>query len=68
MWQTCPVCKGVGKVPYPGISSTAGISVLCTVCRGMKIISELTGKPPGEISTQKPTQDDSNIPSPESQV
>jgi len=43
MWQQCPNCKGSGTVLYPLSHST---SAVCTVCRGHKIISELTGLPP----------------------
>ena len=47
MWQSCPVCKGEGRV-----RSKLHVNmpeVQCTVCKGKKIISELTGYPPAEI-------------------
>jgi DnaJ-class molecular chaperone len=47
MWQSCPVCKGEGRVRsklHVNMPDTQ-----CTVCKGKKIISELTGHPPAEI-------------------
>lgn len=44
MWQKCPICNGTGVVPSHGITSSS--STLCTVCKGAKIISEVTGLPP----------------------
>ncbi len=41
MWQKCPVCDGTGNSP--------NFNVVCSVCNGMKIISELTGRPPGLV-------------------
>jgi DnaJ-class molecular chaperone len=44
-WQKCPSCYGTGAsqqiIPYS--NSTTPV---CTVCRGKKIISRVTGKPP----------------------
>lgn len=40
MFQKCPVCNGTGTDPN-SINMNA-----CTVCKGTKIISELTGTPP----------------------
>jgi DnaJ-class molecular chaperone len=37
MWQACPICRGNGVTL---------IDETCTVCKGKKIISELTGLPP----------------------
>lgn len=44
MWQKCPVCDGTGITQ--NYVTTAIISSQCTVCRGQKIIYELTGLPP----------------------
>lgn len=39
-WQKCPVCDGSGyEFPY-------GITCTCSVCKGQKIISDITGLPP----------------------
>ena len=57
MWQQCPNCKGSGTTFYPLSHST---SAVCTVCKGYKIISELTGLPPISESVKvvsKNTQD-----------
>lgn len=40
MWQKCPICNGTGI--DPGIYSLNK----CSVCQGMKIISEVNGLPP----------------------
>jgi len=40
-WQKCPICNGCG---YTGVGFPVG--EICTVCRGMKIISDLSGLPP----------------------
>lgn len=40
MFQKCPVCNGTGV--DPGVYSLNK----CSVCQGMKIISELNGLPP----------------------
>lgn len=45
MWQKCPICNGEGKL-YNGSTSSAVYRV-CDTCNGAKIISELTGFPPG---------------------
>ena len=37
-WQVCPICGGSGMIGAYGI--------MCNICRGQKIISEQTGKPP----------------------
>ena len=52
MWQKCPICNGKGVVfdTFLQINSTN----ICPTCRGQRIISELTGVPPGtsiEIKT-----------------
>ena len=43
MWQKCPICNGTGI--DPGIYSLNK----CSVCQGMKIISEVTGLPPASV-------------------
>lgn len=43
MWQTCPICSGVGTQLPKYTNYTAE---KCDVCNGKKIISELTGLPP----------------------
>jgi hypothetical protein len=43
MFQKCPICQGSG-IEHQPVSS--GTDKPCPVCGGMKIISELTGKPP----------------------
>ncbi len=56
MWQKCPVCNGTGKDPL----SEGMIKTSCTVCVGMKIISEVNGKPPkhdGDKCPYDPTKD-----------
>ena len=39
-WEKCPVCDGAGLLSPTNIT--------CAVCKGQKIISSLTGKPPNE--------------------
>jgi DnaJ-class molecular chaperone len=46
MWQQCPNCKGSGTTFYPLSHST---SAVCTVCKGHKIINELTSLPPNDF-------------------
>ena len=48
MYQKCPICNGTGKDP----SQFAKVTSPCTVCKGAKIISELTGLPPQEGQPQ----------------
>lgn len=43
MWQNCPLCKGTGFDPTPGIYSNIPE---CPICKGQRIISEITGLPP----------------------
>jgi hypothetical protein len=64
-FQKCPVCYGTGVSPLPGTYSNIPV---CPVCRGQRIISEVTGNPPTQNSTLKLNQDGSNIQSRESQV
>lgn len=60
MWQKCPICNGLGTVPNYGMSSST--SSVCSVCKGQKIISELTGQPPGiSVSTSNTTTNIENI-------
>jgi hypothetical protein len=53
MWQACPVCKGEGRV-----KSKLHVNmpeVQCSVCKGRKIISTLTGHPPvTKVQEEKP--------------
>lgn len=49
-WQKCPSCEGKGFVPDEMLLISS--SHPCTVCKGAKIISELTGEPPA--SKKKP--------------
>lgn len=44
-FQKCPVCNGTGLDP-----SSIGL-VPCPVCRGARIIDELTGQPPYKETT-----------------
>lgn len=43
IWQKCPVCDASGRVSLPLSNNTFET---CTVCKGTKIISTITGKPP----------------------
>ena len=55
MWEVCPVCRGEGRVRnnlHVNMSDAQ-----CTVCKGKKIISTLTGYPPGEIPEEKSSID-----------
>lgn len=51
-WQICPKCTGQGKVwmmpgqPWVETFSGTGEAFECDVCKGKKIISVITGKPP----------------------
>lgn len=45
MWQVCPICKGTGNDPNVKHEQ-------CTVCKGKKIISELTGLPPKTLESK----------------
>ena len=44
-WQKCPLCNGSGIDPTVLLCNRIPI---CAVCKGQKIISELTGLPPLE--------------------
>lgn len=44
MWQKCPVCNGTGRTTPSTYSSNT--TDICSVCKGQKIISQLTGLPP----------------------
>jgi DnaJ-class molecular chaperone len=50
MWQKCPICNGTG-INYNTLPSLT--SAVCTVCKGTKIISELTGLPPNNFEVIK---------------
>lgn len=43
MWQKCPICAGTGTTHNP---LSAATSETCSVCKGFKIISQLSGLPP----------------------
>ena len=44
MWQKCPICNGTGSDPNWLVHN--GNIPKCPTCKGERIISELTGKPP----------------------
>ncbi len=46
MFQKCPLCNGTGI--HTHILNTGNPTIKCDVCKGQKIISQLTGKPPVE--------------------
>ena len=41
-WQKCPICNGTGIEPLTGY-------IQCKTCKGERIISSVTGKPPVNI-------------------
>jgi len=43
MYQQCPNCKGSGREYSIGTTVT---HIVCTVCKGTKIIDTVTGLPP----------------------
>ena len=45
MWQKCPVCNASGILPCD--DRPLSVSVTCPTCGGRRIISTLTGLPPG---------------------
>ncbi len=47
-FQKCPVCDGSGVVP-PSTYHLGVTQMMCDVCQGKKVISSLTGRPPGDI-------------------
>ena len=51
MWQKCPMCNGTGSDPSWLVHD--GNIPKCPVCKGERIINELTGKPPFEINIDK---------------
>jgi len=49
MFQKCPICEGLGE-NIPTLTPTVNcIPTVCSVCKGEKIISILTGLPPNRI-------------------
>ena len=42
-FEVCPLCKGEGF-----ITQMSNDKVTCSVCKGAKVISELTGLPPSD--------------------
>lgn len=57
MWQKCPMCNGTGSDPSWLVHN--GNIPKCPVCKGERIINELTGKPPKSNKTE--TLKSSNI-------
>ena len=51
MWQKCPMCNGTGSDPSWLVHN--GNIPKCPVCKGERIINELTGKPPFKINIDK---------------
>jgi len=47
-FQVCPICQGRGYELQPGWSIPKDDSP-CSICKGKKIISVLTGKPPDVV-------------------
>ncbi len=47
-FQKCPICDGSGVVP-PNTYNLCATQEVCDVCQGKKIISSLTGRPPGDV-------------------
>lgn len=50
MWQTCPICKGIGKVNHSYINNSN--TSLCKTCDGKGVISKLTGLSPVKANNQ----------------
>jgi len=50
MFQKCPCCGGTGK---ESPQYTNALPITCTVCKGAKIISQLTGLPPSSINIEE---------------
>lgn len=52
MFQKCPLCNGTGEElnPFVAHNLVTTINSVCTVCKGKKIISTVTGKPPANDS------------------
>lgn len=50
-WQLCPACNGQGIDMITPVSS--GINP-CPVCKGERIIDEVTGKPPSSEISKSP--------------
>ena len=53
MFQTCPLCQGSGYYLPLGYS---GGHQQCPTCNGRRIISSLTGLPPGSSTSQESIQ------------
>jgi hypothetical protein len=51
VWQKCPVCAGTGKVyedfPFPTNTGSTSFGRICPACQGKRMVSKLTGLPPG---------------------
>lgn len=45
-YQKCPICNGQGTLLS---IQTTSVSTICPTCKGARIISEVTGKPPTSV-------------------
>ena len=51
MFQKCPICEGTG------LDTIIKPAIVCSVCKGEKIISSLTGFPPNRVKQFPSTND-----------
>jgi hypothetical protein len=51
MFQKCPICEGTG------LDTIIKPAIMCSVCKGEKIISSLTGFPPNRVKQFHSTND-----------
>jgi hypothetical protein len=59
IWQKCPVCEGTGvdlvkkwedNVNRLGSTNETNVAApVCTVCKGEKMVSRITGRPPQKV-------------------
>lgn len=47
-WEKCPLCSGSGKIKSDLDVSDVQGNRQCPVCKGKRIIHQVTGVPPGE--------------------